>query len=75
MKRVTARQHVAALVSTTERYMSGMMVRQTWRTHMRCLWARIEQSPAMRRRVLKQLEAHDAQRARQSFLLVRGGAR
>lgn len=33
-----------ALVSTCERYFAGYITRQTWDTHMRHLWAKIDDS-------------------------------
>lgn len=60
-KRPTARQHVAALRSTSQRYMDGMIAYSAFKRHMTHLWARVEQSPMMKHRVLSLLRESDAQ--------------
>lgn len=41
--RPTAQQLATALLSTTERYASGRIVKSTWQTHMTHLWARVDE--------------------------------
>jgi len=80
-KKLTAKQHVAALRSTADRYMRGMMAFSTFNRHMRYLWARVEQSPAMKRRVcalLRQtqfVESSTTAPAVEKRLILIGGAR
>jgi hypothetical protein len=68
MKRPTSSQFVAALNSTSDRYMRGLISRQTFDTHMRALWGAVEQTRAMSSRVRAALR-------RQTLTQLQGGAR
>lgn len=49
----TAEQLAKALVSTTDRYFSGYMTPRTFRTHVRALWAQVEDAGLQERVVIR----------------------